>query len=452
MTYQFDYLVIGAGSGGVRSARIAAGHGAKAGIIEAGPLGGTCVNIGCVPKKLMAYASDFGPAFEDSKGFGWSVSQQVFDWNALIQNKNTEIERLNGIYDTLLSNAGVKLIKGFARFEDSHTVSVNGQNYTAEKFLIATGGVPAKLSIPGGEYAKTSDDMFYLPRQPDHIVIYGGGYIAVEFAHIFHGMGSKVSLVYRGHTLLKNFDHDIGKSLMAEMEKQGIDLYLETTIESLSKESNGATSVSLSNGQVLTANEVLSAIGRIPNTEQLQLDKAGIETEAKGRIIINEDYQTSTDNIYAVGDVAGQYHLTPIAIKEGHVLADRLFGGKTNIDVDYSHIPTAVFSSPPIGTVGLSEQEAREQNFDIAVYKADFKPLQHTLSGRDERTMMKLIVDTTTDRVIGLHMIGPDCPEMLQGFAVAFSAGATKADFDRTIPIHPTSAEEFVTLREPQKS
>ncbi len=444
--YDFDYFVIGGGSGGVRSARIAAGHGARVGLAEGKYYGGTCVNVGCVPKKLFTYAADFSHAFEDAQGFGWDAVHPAFDWNILLKNKNTEIARLNDIYKNLLDNAGVKRFDDYASLIDPHTLDVGGQKITAEKILIATGGTPRRPDFDGAEHVHISDEAFYLKDFPKSVVIQGGGYIAVEFARIFHGLGADVTLLYRGKYILKHFDQDIGPFLQNEMTKQGITILTETDITKIEKTEKGY-SVDLTNGETLKTGLVFSAIGRTPNTESLALEQAGVKTDKAGRITVNENYQTNFDHIYAVGDVTPTAQLTPVALAEGHVLADRLFNKQKDRAVDYTYIPTAVFSSPPCATTGLTEQQAREKGLEIEVYKTDFKPMIHTLSGRDERTLMKLIVNKADNKVIGAHMIGKDVPEMMQGVAVAMNAGATKADFDRTIGIHPTSAEEFVTMR-----
>ena len=443
--YDYDYFVIGGGSGGVRSARIAASHGAKVGIAEGRHWGGTCVNIGCVPKKLFAYASDYGPAFEDAKGYGWNAENITFNWNTLIENKDKEISRLNGIYTKLLQNAGAEVHEGMASFKDEHTIVVNDREITADKFLIATGGTPRKPAYEGAEYAQISDDMFYIKDLPDHVVIEGGGYIAVEFAHIFHGLGTKVTLIYRGKAILKSFDTDIGRFLTAEMKKQGINISLGTNIDKIVSNKSKYTVFTDQNDEI-ECDLVLSAIGRIPNTEALNLENAKIEAKPNGQIITNEQYQTNINHIYAVGDVTTHPNLTPVAIACGHALADNLFN-KKNRNISFENIPTAIFSNPPIGTVGLSEEQAKEQGYETKIYKSDFKPMRHTLSGRDERTLMKMIVDTKTDKVIGAHMCGLDAPEIMQGIGIAIQCGATKADFDSTIGIHPTSAEEFVTMR-----
>ena len=443
--FDYDYFVVGAGSGGVRSARIAASHGAKVGIAEGRFMGGTCVNIGCVPKKLMAYAADYHAHFEDAIGFGWSNEKHVFDWSTLIKNKDAEIARLNGIYKNLLGNAGVTIHGDYASFIDEHILKVGNETITADKILIATGGTPRLPKFDGAEHMIVSDDAFYLENLPEHVVIYGGGYIAVEFAHIFHGLGAKVSLVYRGDMFLRGFDDDIREHLYKEMQKQGVDFHFNTTIEHIEKSEQ--LNIALSNGQTITADQAMAAIGRVAKTDNLNPSAANVELNANGTIKTNDGYQTSTNNIYAVGDVTGRVELTPVAIKEGHWLADSMFGNIDRPAPSYDNIPTAVFSRPNIGTVGLTETQAREQGHDITVYKSDFKPMVHTLSKRDERTFMKMIVDNKTDKVLGIHMVGLDSPEMLQGFGVAIKAGATKAIFDETIGIHPTSAEELVTMR-----
>lgn len=433
----FDYFVIGAGSGGVRSARIAASLGANVGIAEGRHIGGTCVNIGCVPKKLMAYAADFHAEFEDSIGYGWSPGKASFDWNTLIANKNKEIHRLNGIYEGMLEKNGVRVFKDYARFTSPKTLQVGNDTITADKILIATGAKPKRGTFPGAEKALVSDDLFFLKEQPEHILIVGGGYVAVEFAHIFKGLGSKVTLIYRGDLYLRGFDDDIRLALAEEMKLQGIDLRFSCDIDRY-----GDKAV-LTDGSSLPVNHVLLAIGREAN-----LDNLGIDLTMQDRLIkVDENYQTSAPDVYAVGDVANSHHLTPVATAEGMALAHHLFG-KNKKPVNYTNIPTAVFSRPALSTAGLSEKEAREKGYAVTIFKTRFRPMKNTLSGREERTLMKLVVDSKTDKVLGVHMIGTDAPEIMQGFAVALNAGATKADFDRTIGIHPSSAEEFVTMRE----
>lgn len=448
-SYDYDYFVIGAGSGGVRSARIAATHGAKVAIAEGRHFGGTCVNIGCVPKKLFAYASDYGPAFEDAKGYGWEIeSAPRFNWQTLIANKDKEINRLNGIYKNMLEKAGVSVFTDYARFIDEHTLQCGDQTLTADKILIATGGKPRQPSYEGAEHTIISDEAFYLKTLPNHVVIEGGGYIGVEFAHIFHGMGVKVTIIHRGDQILRGFDQDIRNFLADEMKKQDINIILGENITKIT-ENQGKKTVFTDKGQEIECDLILSAIGRVPNIEGLGLEAIGLSHKENGQIIINEDYQTNLPHIYAVGDVTDKIQLTPVALAEGHVLADRLFSTKPSRKVGYENIPTAVFSNPPIGTVGLSEEEARDKGHTLLLYKSTFKPMRHTLSGRDEKTFMKLVVDKETDIVLGAHMCGADAPEILQGIGIALQCGATKADFDRTIGIHPTAAEEFVTMRTP---
>ena len=449
MSKHYDFFVIGAGSGGVRAARIAATHGAKVGVAEASDLGGTCVNLGCVPKKLMAYAADYHSHFEDAKGFGWDTPDHVeFDWQKLIERKDAEISRLNGIYDKILGNAGVEIIKGYASFVDKNTLDIEGQRVTADKILIAVGATPRWPTVEGAELFLTSDQIFHWKETPRRAVIVGGGYIAVEFAHILRGIGAHVTLLYRGELFLRGFDRELALALRDEMTKQGVDLRFNTDVKKIEK--NGPIySVHTTQGDILECDLPLAAIGRVPKTEGLNLDNAGVKLNARGQIIVNEDYQTSSDSIYALGDVTDTYNLTPVAIQEGHALADNLFSDFARREVNYKNVATAVFSEPPLSTVGLTEEEALAKGYEIEIFKSTFKPMKHTLSGRDEKTFMKLIVDKETDRVLGIHMMGLDAPEIMQGFAVALNCGATKAEFDRTMAMHPTSAEEFVTMRTP---
>jgi len=445
--YDFDFFVIGAGSGGVRASRMAAGFGARVAVAESSRLGGTCVNLGCVPKKLMVYASAFSAAAEDATGFGWTVQRPTFDWATLIANKDREIARLNGIYRELLEGAGVRIMEGRARLRDPHTVDVDGTVVTAERILISTGGYPFKSEIPGNELSITSDQIFHLERQPERIVIAGGGYIAVEFAGILNGMGSEVELVYRGPLFLRGFDDDVRSTLAEELRKRGIDLRFETLIDRIERKENGLMATT-NHGDVLETDQILSAMGRLPNTAGLGLEEIGVELSDRGAVVVNEQLETSVPGIYALGDCIDRIALTPVALAEGMALAETLFNNNPTV-VDYATIPSAVFSQPPIGTVGLTETEARDQGFDVVIYRSTFKPMIHTLSGRDERTMMKMVVDRPSDRVLGIHMVGSDAGEIIQGMAVALKAGATKATFDSTIGIHPTAAEEFVTMRRP---
>ena len=444
--YDYDFFVIGAGSGGVRAARIAASHGARVAVAENRYLGGTCVNVGCVPKKLLVYASHFAHDFEDAAGFGWTVGQGRFDWARLIANKNAEILRLNGIYKSMLENSGVTIVDGTASLADAHTVAVGDKTYTAEHILVAVGGWPTVPDIPGKEHAITSNEVFFLDKLPKRVIVVGGGYIAVEFAGIFHGLGAEVIQLYRGPMFLRGFDDDVRAHLAGEMTRQGIDLRFNANIESLSKQDE-TLCASLGDGEVLEADCVLYATGRAPNTAGIGLEEAGVETNAKGAVLVDEYSKTSVDNIYAVGDVTDRINLTPVAIREGHAVADTLFNN-TPLAADHADVPSAVFSQPPIGSVGLTESEARKQFGDVDIYKSNFSAMKHTLSGRDERTFMKLIVERASGRVVGVHMIGAEAGEIIQGIAIAVKCGATKAQFDATVGIHPTTAEEFVTMRE----
>jgi len=445
-SYDFDLFVIGAGSGGVRASRMAAAMGAKVAVAEERHLGGTCVNIGCVPKKLMVYASHFAEEFEDAAGFGWTVGPRNFDWSTLIANKNCEITRLNGIYERLLTDAGVEIVEGRAVLEGPHSVVVAGRRITAKYILIATGGLPVRPTEPGQELGIVSDDVFFLEKQPERLLVAGGGYIAVEFAGVFAGLGSKVTQLYRGDLFLRGFDDDLRKALAAEMPKKHVDLRFKTIIEWTVKTSNGLLA-ELSGGQTLEVDQILYAIGRRPNTAALGLEAAGVAVDGKGGIVVDAHFRTSVPSIYALGDVTNRVQLTPVALAEGMAVAKTLFGGQPT-SVDYADIPTAVFSQPPIGTVGLSEAVARKLYGAVDIYRSSFRPMKHTLSGRDETTMMKLVVERQTQRVVGAHMLGPDAAEIVQGLGIALKAGATKQVFDATIGIHPTAAEEFVTMRE----
>ncbi|MBD3858055.1 MAG: glutathione-disulfide reductase, partial [Acidobacteria bacterium] len=424
-----------------------AGYGARVAVAEASDLGGTCVNLGCVPKKLMVYASSFSAAATDAAGFGWTVPTPTFDWATLIANKDREIGRLNGIYQGLLEGSGVRIINGRARLLDRHTVEVDGNSFTAERILVATGGRPFKSEIPGHDLTITSDEIFHLDRQPERIVIAGGGYIAVEFAGILKGMGSDVTLVYRGPLFLRGFDDDVRAALAEEMRKRGITLLFDTLIEKI-EGTEDELSATTNHGDVIEADQVLSAMGRLPNTGGLGLEEVGVELTTRGAVVVNENLESSVSGIYAIGDCIDRVALTPVALAEGMAIAETLFNDNPTV-VDYTNIPSAVFSQPNIGTVGLTEAEARADGFDVKIYRSTFRPMVHTMSGRNEKTMMKLVVDRKTDRVLGIHMVGPDAGEIIQGMAVAIKAGATKATFDSTIGIHPTAAEEFVTMRTP---
>jgi len=446
-TPEFDLFVIGAGSGGVRASRMAAQCGARVAVAEDAPLGGTCVNLGCIPKKLYAYASHFAEAFEESHGFGWSGPAPSFDWNLLKANRAREIGRLNGIYGRLLVDAGVTVLDGRARIVGANEVEVNGRVYRAANILVATGGRPVVPVLPGHELAITSNEVFDLAEFPRRLVVVGGGYIACEFASIFRGMGAQVTQLYRGEQVLRGFDDDVRNFLAAEVRKKGVDLRTNADVERIERDVGGLT-LALRDGSSLAADAVLYATGRSPNTAGLGLGDIGVALSPNGAVIVDAHYATNVAGVHALGDVIDRVQLTPVALAEAMALVDRLFGQGLR-SVDYELIPTAVFTHPNIGTVGLSEAAARTRFEAVRIFRTDFKPLKHTLSGSTERTMMKLVVDAASDRVVGLHMVGADAGETVQGFAVAMKAGATKAQFDATVGIHPTAAEEFVTLREP---
>jgi glutathione reductase (NADPH) len=445
--YDYDLFTIGAGSGGVRASRMSAAYGARVGVAEERYLGGTCVNVGCIPKKLFSYGSHYGQDFEDSAAYGWRVHDKDLDWPTLVSNKNSEIERLNEIYRTILKNNNVTIHEARATIKDNHTLDVGGTLVTADKILIATGGWPSIPEFPGNEHVITSNEAFYLDELPRRVLIVGGGYIAVEFAGIFHGYGSKVTQLYRGDLFLRGFDEDVRHHLGDQMRKQGVDLRFNTNIVSVEK-TEGELVATLTDKSTIRADVILYATGRVPNTKNLGLEDAGIEVTEAGSVVVNETFQTSVPNIYAVGDIIDRFQLTPVAIAEAMVLSANLFDGK-DYRMDYSDIATAVFSNPNIGTVGLTEAQARSKFGDVEIYRSTFRPLKHTLTGRDEQSLMKLIVDKGSDRVVGVHMVGADSGEIIQGFAVALKAGATKAQFDATVGIHPTAAEEFVTMRTP---
>ena len=445
--YDYNLFVIGAGSGGVRASRFSATNGARVAVAEDQFMGGTCVNVGCIPKKLFVYASHFHEDFADAAAYGWTVKPDSFDWRTLVDNKDKEITRLNGIYRRMLEGAGVTIVDGRATVVDPHTVAVAGKNYTAEHILVAAGSWPNDLRYEGGEHVITSNEAFFLDKLPKKVVIEGGGYIAVEFAGIFNGLGVDTTLSYRGSLIMRGFDEDIRQHLQGEMEKKGIKLKLNASFEKVEKTDAGLT-VHLDDGTTLEADTVMSAIGRRPNVNGLGLEEAGVALKDNGAVIVDDYFQTNVKSIYAIGDIIDRYQLTPVALAEGMAVYKTLFRDEPSA-VDYEYIPTAVFSQPPIGTVGLMEDEAREKYGDVSIFKSTFRTLKNTLTGSDEQTFMKMIVDKASDKVVGIHMVGTDAGEMTQGFAVAMKAGATKAVFDSTIGIHPTSAEEFVTMREP---
>jgi glutathione reductase (NADPH) len=444
-TYDYDLFTIGGGSGGVRASRFAAQYGARVALAESGPLGGTCVNAGCIPKKLMSYAAHYHSDFAEAAGFGWSLGEQRFDWATLIANKDREIARLNDIYSQILTNANVDVIAGHAQIVDAHTVVVNGKSYSTHHILIATGGHPIKPELPGSELGITSDEFFHLAALPRHAVVQGGGYIAVELASILNGLGCKVTLVQRGTQILRSMDADLGHFLIAEMRKKGVEIALDTKILSITAHGD-SKQVTLSDGRTLDSDCILFATGRKPNVRGLGLENAGVIVRENGAISVDEHFATNVSHIYAIGDVIDRVALTPVALAEGMVVAANLFQHGRKL-MSYENIPTAVFSHPNVATLGLTEAKAREKHAHVRIFKSEFKALKHTLSGSSERCLMKMIVDADTDRVLGMHMVGPDAEEIIQGFAVAMQCGVTKAQVDATIGVHPTIAEEFVTMR-----
>jgi len=445
--YDYDLFTIGAGSGGVRASRMAAAFGARVAVAEDKRLGGTCVNVGCIPKKLMVYASHYGTDFADMAAYGWTVGPRSFDWATLLANKDREIARLNGVYGDILTRHGVEIVEGRARLLDPHTIEVGDRRVTARYVLLATGSLPFVPEGPGCELAITSNDIFFLPKQPERVLVVGGGYIAVEFAGILHGLGSHVTQIYRGALFLRGFDDDVRTVLAEEMRKQGIDLRFGVNVASIERRGE-ALLVALTDGSTLEVDQVLAATGRLPNSRGIGLEEAGVKLDEVGAVVVDELSCSSVPSIYAVGDVTDRINLTPVAIHEGAAVATTLFGGKPT-EPDHTGVPSAVFSHPNVGTVGLTEAEALRVHGKIDVYRTRFRPLKHTLTGSDETTMMKLIVACADNRVVGCHMVGPEAGEIIQGFAVAMKCGATKADFDATIGIHPTAAEEFVTMRDP---
>ena len=450
MSYDFDLFVIGGGSGGIASARRAAEYGAKVGIAEVDRLGGTCVNRGCIPKKLMVYASHFPDRFEEAQGYGWSPVASTFDWTKMINAVNNELTRLNEVYQRMLDNSKVQLFREYARLLDSHTIEVGDTKVTAEKILVAVGGHPIKPNIPGIEYTIVSDDMFLLKEQPKRIIVIGGGYIGVEFSCIMNGLGSEVTLIIRKDKILRGFDEDLRTGVQEGMEKHGIRIITNSAPTAIEKTEAGLKAY-LEGGdtsEIVVADAIgLAATGRIPNLEKLGLENAGVEV-VKGAIAVNEYNQTSCENIYAVGDCTDRINLTPVAINEGRAFADTHFGGKSRL-MSYENVPSAVFTTPEAATVGLTEAQAKEKYGDeaIKVYRARFRSTYYTLAGKDEKTMMKLVVDRDSDKVLGAHMVGENAAEIIQGIAIAVKMGAKKSDFDATVAIHPTAAEEFVTMR-----
>ncbi len=481
--YDYDLFVIGAGSGGTRAARIAAGYGARVAVAEERFLGGTCVNVGCIPKKLFVYASHFAEDFEDAAGFGWrgpaaappggGSGLAAFDWPTLVANKDREIERLNGIYRGLIEGAGARLFDARATIVGPHAISVDGSTVSARHILVATGGEPTLPDIPGIEHAIRSDDVFYLERLPERLIVVGGGYIAVELAGVFAGLGVEVTQLYRGPLFLRGFDDDIRRGLAEEMRKRGVALRFDTNVAAIERVANGGSGgggggvrarlaagggrggpagVSGPGGETGTvdADLILYATGRHPNTAGLGLQNAGVATAPNGAVLVDAWSRSNVEHIWAVGDVTDRINLTPVAIREGHCFAETVFNDNP-ISPDHEDVPTAVFSQPAIGTCGLTEAEAGDRYPEVDVYVSTFRPLKHTLTGRDQRSVMKLLVDAATDRVVGCHLLDPDAAEIVQGVGIAMKCGATKAQFDRTMAIHPTAAEEIVTMRTPSR-
>ncbi|MBW4641519.1 MAG: glutathione-disulfide reductase [Goleter apudmare HA4340-LM2] len=450
MSYDFDLFVIGAGSGGIASARRAAEYGAKAGIAEFDRLGGTCVNRGCVPKKLMVYASHFPDLFAEAQGYGWSPVQSSLDWEKMITAVNNEVTRLNGIYQRMLDNSKVEILQGYAKFVDAHTIAIGERQITADKILIAVGGHPIKPNILGIEHAITSDDIFHLKEQPQRIVIIGGGYIGSEFASILNGMGTEVTQVIRGEKILRGFDDDLRSEIQQAMGSHGIRILNNIQLIAIDKTAEGVK-VTLRGDEgteeTVVADAVsLAAVGRKPNTHNLGLENTQVKRH-DGAIVVDQYSRTTEENIYAVGDCTNKINLTPVAINEGRAFADTVFGNKSRT-MSYENVPTAIFTTPEAATVGLTEAEAREKYGDaVKIYRSRFRPMYYTLAGKDEKTMMKLVVDQNTDKVLGAHMVGTSAAEIIQGIAIAIKMGATKANFDATVGIHPSSAEEFVTMR-----
>jgi glutathione reductase (NADPH) len=444
----FDLFVIGAGSAGVRAARMSAGFGARVAIAEAYRPGGTCVIRGCIPKKLLVYAAHYREDFEDARAYGWTT-QPEFSWPTLIANKNREIAQLEDVYRTLLKTSGVRLVEGRARLIDAHTVEIAGRTYTAAHILVATGGWPTLPAIPGIEHCITSNEALELPDLPRRVLVVGGGYVAAEFTGIFHGVGSEVILAYRGEQILRGFDLDVRQHLHQELLRKGIDIRLGCDVAGIERRADGALEarlVAAGGSAAVVVDAVLYATGRHANTAGLGLESAGVELRPDGAVIVDEYSRSTTENIFAVGDVTQRIVLTPVAIREGAAVATTLYGGVAT-PVDHVNVPHAVFSLPPVGIVGLSEAQARDLFANVKIYKTTFRPLKFTLSGRNERTLMKLVIDADSQRVVGAHMVGPDAPEVIQAIGIAVKAGLTKRDFDVTVAVHPTAAEEFVTLR-----
>ncbi len=443
--YDYDLFTIGGGSGGVRAARFAARLGARVAVAEERHLGGTCVNAGCIPKKLLSYAAHYAEDIAHAAGYGWRVAPPALDWPTLIANKDREILRLNGAYEKLLTGAGVSVLRGRATVVDPHCVEIDGRRFSTRYILVATGGRPVVPQLPGAEHVITSDQAFHLPQLPRRVIVVGGGYIAVEFASIFNGLGADTTLVYRGERLLRGFDAELGPFLAEQMARKGVRLRLRSQIARIAR--RDGLVATLADGQELSADCIMYATGRAPNVRGLGLEDAGVALAPNGAVVVDADFRSSAPSIYAVGDVIDRVLLTPVALAEGMVVAQNLFG-EPGRSMDYTDIPTAVFSNPNVGSVGLAEAEARERHGEVEIYRSVFGPLRHQLTGSGEKVLMKLVVDKRTERVLGVHMVGADAGEIIQGFAVALRCGATKSQFDATIGIHPTSAEELVTMRE----
>ncbi len=445
--YDFDLFVIGVGSGGVRAARMSANYGARVATAEEKYMGGTCVNVGCVPKKLFVYASHYSEDYQHAEGFGWGNARPDFDWQVLLKNKNTEISRLNGLYKGMLDNAGVTHFDGRARIKDKHHIEINNEVISTDKILIATGGWPTVPDFPGREHVVTSNEAFFLESLPRRALVVGGGYIAVEFAGIFNGLGVDTTLSYRGELFLRHFDIDIRKMVRDELEKKDIHLAFQTQVKNVDKNADGTFTVNFESGKSMETDLVLYATGRVPAVSDIGLENVDVAQRDNGAIIIDEEFRTSESNIFALGDVTDRLQLTPVAIGEAMCFASTQFLGQRKV-MDYDNVATAVFCQPNVGTVGLTEAEARDSARELDIYRSVFRPMKHTLSGSDEKFMMKIIVDRQTDKVLGVHMVGSDAGEIIQGISIAVKMGVTKEQFDTTVGIHPTTAEEFVTMRE----
>ena len=440
--------MIGVGSGGVRAARMSAQYGARVATAEEKYMGGTCVNVGCVPKKLFVYASHYSEDYQQAEGFGWERVAPEFNWSTLLNNKNAEISRLNGVYQGLLANAGVTHFDGRARIVDAHHISIGDTTVSTDRILVATGSWPIVPEFPGSEHVITSNEAFFLEELPERCLVVGGGYIAVEFAGIFHGLGVDTTLSYRGPLFLRHFDIDIRETVREELQKKDINLMSETHVSRIEKKEDGKLRVIFEEGNELETDLVLYATGREAAVKDIGLEHVNVETRKDGSINVDEEFRTSESNIFALGDVIGHMQLTPVAIEEAMCFASTQFLGQRRV-IDYGNIATAIFCQPNVGTIGMTEDEARAAHDEIDIYRSSFRPMKHTLSGSDEKFMMKLIVDRQTDKILGVHMVGADAGEIIQGIAIAMKMGVTKTQFDSTIGIHPTTAEEFVTMREP---